>query len=86
MTRRPANLFSSVAAFVALAGALALLQANPALDPAAGGAWIDDDVASPAAPRADFDPANTDYAPPRGVVDPPVGHAARRAAETSVPR
>lgn len=32
------------------------------------------------APRTGFDPANTDYAAPLDVVDPPAGHAGRRVA------
>lgn len=40
------------------------------------------------APRTTFDPANTDYAAPPGVIDPPVGHARRGVAmdaATAVP-
>ncbi len=76
---RPLQLFTFVALAATLAGGMAVAQSDAStvaaqLSPGTG----DVDtmaVQAPPAPRTTFDLGNTDYAAPRGVVDPPAGHA-----------
>jgi len=76
---RPQSLFTFVALAAVFAGGLAAVQsedpATIASDAFVGGSALDAMFLEPPAAGA-----ATDYAPPRGVVDPPAGHASARAA------
>jgi hypothetical protein len=80
---RPQSLFTFVAIAAVFAGGLAAVETD---DPAAiasdafvSGSALDPTFLEPTAAGGATASA-TDYAPPRGVVDPPAGHASALAA------